>query len=73
MPSAAKPTENMSKHLTKKERELREQANSTGKTSRLMELQTHVDTLAEVFKRGQHLAALGLLHAWIHNDLVRAV
>ncbi len=28
--------------------ELREQANSTGKTSRLMELQTHVDTLAEV-------------------------
>ena len=26
MPSAAKPTENMSKHLTKKERELREQA-----------------------------------------------
>ncbi len=28
--------------------ELREQANTTGKTSRLMELQTHVDTLAEV-------------------------
>ncbi|MGN0132509.1 MAG: VirB4 family type IV secretion system protein [Lachnospiraceae bacterium] len=28
--------------------ELREQSNSTGKTSRLMELQTHVDTLVEV-------------------------
>ena len=28
--------------------ELREQGNSTGKTSKLMELQTHVDTLAEV-------------------------
>ena len=28
--------------------ELREQANSTGKTSRIMELQTHVDTLTEV-------------------------
>lgn len=28
--------------------ELRQQANTTGKTSRLMELKTHVDTLAEV-------------------------
>lgn len=28
--------------------ELREQSNSTGKTSKLMELQTHVDTLVEV-------------------------
>ena len=28
--------------------ELREQANNTGKTSKLMELQTHVDTLSEV-------------------------
>ncbi len=28
--------------------ELREQANSTGKTSRLMELDTHIDTLTEV-------------------------